>query len=429
LGLSLITDRAPTRERSFLQRISSNVVWALAAEGIGKGAAFLVMIQLARTLGAESFGVFTFVYTLFTFLWVGVDLGLAMYGTREIARRSQDHSALVSAIIMMRLILAMLIALGTLTVGLIWLREPASKYLAVSFSLFLLFRACYLDWYLRGIEQYAALTLVSALVALGLLATAYLGIHSVTDLGKAGLPWVCGYALGALAIIAVAQRGGLRISLQTRGNWHIWMSHWRESIHFTLSNGVSLLYQNLPLFYLYAFAGPSVTGQFAAAFRAIIAAIFVFSIFPMAIYPVLADLYVRGEKRFAELARRSATLIGLGSVLVAAVVGIWAENIIDLIFGSDYSESALALRILLLFLVLRSVRAVYVRAVAAAGFQRDYSKIAIVSVVAFALLLGLITLIGLPPLLYSCWALVFVEAGILAAMWLLNTRIVLARFD
>ena len=99
-----------------------------------------------------------------------------------------------------------------------------------------------------------------------------------------------------------------------------------------------------------------------------------------------------------------------------------------MLFGSDYAQSATALKILSFFLFLRAIRAVFVRAGGAAGFQRDYSKIAVLSVVGIVVLLGLVTVTGLPPLEYACLALVLTEVFVLAAMWRLHSRITNARF-
>lgn len=414
--------------RGLFRRASSNVVWAFAAEGIGKGTAFLIMVLLARALGAASFGTFMFIYTLFNFLWMGVDLGLAMYGTREIARRPEQRARLVSAILVMRFVLAVSIALLALLSSLVWLADPASRSVALALSLYLVFRAIYLDWYLRGIERYAALALVSALIAAGMLATAFVVIRSGDDLGNAGLPWAIGYGLGALAILGFVLRSGVRIELKIRGSWENWVSHWRESVFFTLSNGVSFLYQSLPLFYLFVWAGPETAGQFGAAFRTVIAAIFALSILPMAVYPIFADFYARAEKRFVQLVRRTVFVTGAISIIAAAVAMVAGQEVVELLFGNDYAQSATALKILSLFLVLRAIRAVFVRAVGAAGFQREYSKIAALSVIAVVALLGLVTVAGLPPLEYASLALVITEVFVLAAMWRLHSQIANARF-
>lgn len=414
--------------RGLFRRASSNVIWALASEGIGKGTAFLIMVLLARALGVASFGTFAFIYTLFNFLWMGVDLGLAMYGTREVARRPEQRAGLVSAILIMRFVMAVSIALLALLVSLVWLDDPASQGVALALSLYLVFRAVYLDWYLRGIERYATLAIVSALIAAGMLATAFVAIRSGDDLGNAGLPWAIGYALGALAVLAVVLRSGVRIDLKIRGTWDDWVSHWRESVFFTFSNGVSFLYQNLPLFYLFVLAGPETAGEFGAAFRTVIAAIFALSILPMALYPIFADFYARAESRFVQLVRRTVVATAAISIIVAAAAIVAGQGLVELLFGSDYAQSAAALKILSFFLVLRAIRAVFVRAVGAAGFQREYAKIAVVSVIVIVALLGLVSVTGLPPLEYASLALVVTEVFVLGAMWRLHSRITNARF-
>ncbi len=420
-----MTNNAATPPAMPLQRrISRNVSWSLLAESIGKGAVFLVMIHLARALGSEAFGQFSFLYTLFMVLWVGVDLGLEMYGSREVARRRHEDSQLISAIIAMRLTIAVVIGLVTLSLLLLLADDAASRELALAFTLYLVLRAVYLDWYLRGREHYRALALISSLVALGLVAIAWLGVESSSDLSAAGWPWAAGYALGVVGVVIYLRRQGLSVSLRRTGGIKQWLSHWSESIHFTLANGIGLLYQNLPVFYLYAFAGASLTGQYAAAFRVVMAGVFVFSIIPMAIYPVFADLFERREPQFITVARKATAFLAIAVIVASPVIALLADWLVTTLLGAEYLPSVSTLRVLLLFLCLRAVRAVYVRALSAAGRQRDYTKVMTGAVVGLAALLGAITVWDLALLVYTPWSLVVVESAVLVAMWLLvSTRI------
>ena len=82
--------------RTLLARVASNFAWGMVAEGSARGALFLTSVHLAQVLGARYFGEFSFLQTIFVFLWLGVDLGLNMYATREVARSPSDTARLLA---------------------------------------------------------------------------------------------------------------------------------------------------------------------------------------------------------------------------------------------------------------------------------------------------------------------------------------------
>ena len=144
-------------------------------------------------------------------------------------------------------------------------------------------------------------------------------------------------------------------------------------------------------------------------------------------HPVFADLFERRVDGLPRLIALAAAAVAGAALLVALPVWLFADQVVRALFGAEFDASAPALQILLLFFVLRSVRAVYVRAVCAAGHQRDYSRIAFGAVLALLPMLVATWAFGLPVLAATCWSLVLVEAMTLLAMWRLTGRLLRAR--
>jgi O-antigen/teichoic acid export membrane protein len=408
---------ADPRRRSLRARIAGNFAWGMVAEMSAKGALFLVTLRLAGVLGAENFGEFSFLQTIFVFLWMGVDLGLNMYATREVARNPGDVAPLLADLTAMRLALAL--ALGGLALAGFSLRaDPATTYLTAGFALYLVVRAVQPDWLLRGLERYRALALVNVATAALQLAITWLLIDGPEDYALSSLPWLASYLIGTAGVVFALRRAGIPVwrrgaSSGPRG----WWRHWSESIHFTLSSGVSTLYQNLPLLYLYWQGSAQQTGLFAAPFRLVIALLFVASVFPMTLYPVIADLETRGKGRaLARLVAAAALATTVATGVVSAITAIWAESIVTMLYGDEYLAGAPTLRWLSLFLLLRAVRAVFVRVVGGMGHQRRYSAVSAASVAALLALLGSFSWLGIDPLVAAPVALAVTEALVLLAM-------------
>jgi len=415
------------RRRPLLARVASNLAWGLVAEGSAKGALFLVSVHLAAVLGARYFGEFSYLQTIFVFLWMGVDLGLNMYATREVARSRADVTRLLMDLTVMRFLLAL--ALGAVALVLVSFRGDAQTFAVTGgFTLYLVVRAVQPDWLLRGLERYRALAAANIATAVLQLAVTWAMIDGPEDFALSSLPWLVSYAVATAGIAIALHRLGIPVWRRGASSGPAgWWRHWSESIHFTLSSGVSTLYQNLPLLYLYWQGSAQATGLFAAPFRLVIALLFVASVFPMTLYPVIADLETRGEARaLARLVAWAAVVTAAATGVVSVIAVAWAEPLILRLFGPEYLAAAPSLRWLALFLLLRSVRAVFVRVVCGMGAERSYSIVSIASVAALLALLVALQLTGADGLIASAVALALTEAAVLAAMLWLTVRVVRA---
>lgn len=411
-------------ERPLFTRVARGLLWGLLAEFATKGSLFLVTMYLAVVLGAADFGKFAFFQTVFVFVWMGVDLGLNMYAVREVAKAPAGIADFIADFSGMRLVLAAVLAgIAVLIAGIVYGRS-LELWLAAGFGLYVLARAVQPDWLLRGQERYFELSLVNTAIAVILLLATYAMVRDAAGARFASMPWFITYLLGAGGVAAMIRlRQGIRFTA-LRARPRRWLDHWRESIHFTLSNGVSTLHQNVPLLYVYYLGSAESTGLFAAPFRLAVAMIFVAQILPMVVYPVLTDLYCKG--RIRSLKRLLAAICFLtvaGAGAVSVVLWLEAEAVLELLFGPAFVAGANALQWLAVYFLLRSVRAVFARMVTAAGRQRDYSVVSILAASGLVILLPILALTGVDPLLAGPVALVVCEAGVLIAMGVLTVRI------
>lgn len=406
----------PAQRRSLLARVTGNLAWGMVAEFSAKGALFLVTLRLAGVLGTARFGEFSFLQTVFVFLWMGVDLGLNQYATREVARDRDGAGRLLADLTAMRFLLAA--ALGALALaGLAWRADAATAWVTGGFVLYLLVRAIQPDWLLRGLERYRALAVANVVTALLQLAVTWAVIDGPEDYALASLPWLVSYLLGTAMVVLALRSAGIAWRRGSGSGPRGWRHHWSESIHFTLSSGVSTFYQNVPLIYLYWLGDAHQTGLFAAPFRLVVALLFVASVFPMTLFPVIADLEVRGNSRaLARLVLAAAIAVAAGTAAVSAVIAVRAEDVITALYGAAYLDGAPTLRWLSIFLFLRAVRAVFVRVAGGMGHQRRYSAVSIASVAVLLALLAVLAVLGVEPLEAAPVALAVTEAGVLAAM-------------
>lgn len=391
----------------------------MVAEVAAKGSLFLVSLWLADVLGTAAFGEFSYQQTVFMFVWMGIDLGLGMYATREVARAPHEVTGFAADFATMRLVLAVGLTLPVLLIMWVSGADALQMWLAAGFTLYVLARAVQLDWLMRGLEYYRALAIINLAIAGLLLAFTYTMVAEPSDAKWASLPWFLSYFAGTLGIQIVLHRKGMRWN---RGNLHPsrWIHHWKQSIHFTLSSGVSTLYQSIPLLFVHHVASAHTTGVFAAPFRVVVALVFVASIFPMTIYPVFANLHSRANAAaLTRLVGISTVAMAVGAAVVTLFVWTYAGDLMDALFGSQYRAGIPVLKWLSIFFLLRSVRAVFVRGICAAGDERRYSIAAIGSVVVLLVILGMLTHARVDASLAAAAGLAITEAIMTVAMGVL----------
>ena len=359
-----------------LNRIKSNFFWGFVGETAGRGLMFILLVIYSRRLGPEFFGSFSFLQSVFMFAWISIDLGLGLFGTRSIARKKNDANEITSGILFTRTTLATFIAISSILVTMATQDENMVS-IAAGFSIYLILRGAQTDWLLRGFEDYKYLCLILILSYLALFLTGFLLVKSQQDFYLSSISWV---VMGSVAVVLGLYRAQSKFKVQLNyklASIRQTVRYWKTSIHFTLSNGISALYEAMPVFILFIFTDPVSVGLYSAPYRLIIAAFFLVSIYPMTIFPVLSNLFTSNPAKFKQVTNFSAMGILMLTMTVSLISWIHAREIVIVLFSEMYNESIPTFKILLLFFVFRSVRAVYVRAICAGDGEKIYSKIAL----------------------------------------------------
>lgn len=376
---------------SIISRIKTNFFWGFLGETLGRGLMFILLVIFSRRLGPEYFGHFSFIQSLFMFAWISIDLGLGLFGTRSIATEKQHADEVANGIFFTRTTLASLIAIITILITLVTADSEMFAVVA-GFSMYLILRGAQTDWLMRGFEDYRYLCMVLTISYIALFITGFSLVKTQQDFYLSSISWVVmGSIAVALGIHRARKKFNIRLNYK-KASLNQAIGYWKTSIHFTLSNGISALYESLPIFFLFIFTNPETVGLYSAPFRLIIAAFFLVSIYPMTIFPVLSNLYKVNLRKYAQVINLSAIGVFVFTVIISLISWLYADEIIIRLFSEKYSTSIPAFKILLLFFVFRSVRAIFVRAICAGNGEKTYAKIAVLGLCMLCLLLSLLHL-------------------------------------
>jgi len=135
------------------QRLAVNFLFLSGGEFAAKLLTFFSFTYLARTLGPVQYGSVEFTLAVMVFFTLPTDLGLGMYGAREIAHNPSAATQLLREITGLRLLLS-LCSMFCLAVFLVFLdKSPEQKALLGLYGLSLLATPYMLQWFFQAHDQ------------------------------------------------------------------------------------------------------------------------------------------------------------------------------------------------------------------------------------------------------------------------------------
>lgn len=325
----------------------------------------LFVVVVARQLGPERLGVYAVLLAMVEMLAVASGSGYADYLTREAAKDAPWAWGLASQLIWLRL--GCLVPFGGVGLGILWLLGyprmvlVAAGCLAVSLAPRSVSEA--VQGVLRGLGRYGTYLAVELAFDLGLL-------------GGAVFLWVRGGGLTVVieteivAAVAAAVLGGLlALKIRTKELIRLTTKQLLEkSTIFNIYFFVANLYDRLDVVLLSKLAGDYATGVYSAAYRPL----GTIQLVPYGVlYSILPALSRGAHAERARLERAMGFLLSAAFVVVLVTM-VYADPAIALLFGGQYSESAVALKILIWAVILRYVNFALNVRLLAGGHERVF---------------------------------------------------------
>lgn len=362
-------DRAPADRHAALdpRRAARASVFALVATAIEKGGAMLLLLLIARTLGAEDFGRYAALMALVAFAQLAAEFGQEPVLVRLLAQRSGgDAARLVDGALAMRLAFALvagtvLVVVGVrlVPVGVPPLALAAAGVVAASGAVLrALFRTRH------RLERLCVVALANVTVFATMLA-----IARALALGLTGVvgAWSLGQLATSVAAVVVARR-----SQPVRPRWRgavtatLARSGWALALNGVLLTVTLRVGQLVVL----RFAGAEQSGYLAAGSRLAEAFALVPEALMLVLLPALSAYDVAAREAQRALSVRVVRWLGLLALTVVVAVSIAAPTLVALLFGARYLPAVPALRISIWLAVLSATGAVFTNLLIARGLER-----------------------------------------------------------
>ena len=309
---------------------------------------FVFMIVLARMLGSKDFGYFSFAFAFASIFAAFTDLGTNTLILKDISNNPLRTSSHINNILALKTILSLMVFIAILLYSVF---SPSVDFIVILFSISLIISS-FLDPFnslFRAHKQMHYESLVMFTWRLLIVAASsftlyyfHAGLHVIATI-------FIGAAVTSLVLSFIIGKHTYDLRMETL-NPGIWVSLLKASIPFGLVIISGTLIMRFNTVLLQHFRGAEEVGWYSAAYRLIEGSLFIPSIFVASVAPFLFQHFssLRLHKRIFEKAL--AVLLVISSV-IATVLYLFADNIIGVIYGKQFSNSVAPLRITSLAIV------------------------------------------------------------------------------
>jgi len=328
------------------QTIFKNTFWLAFAEGVSRFLKLILIIYVARILGATEYGKFTFALAFVSLFAIFSDLGLSQITTREFARdneREKEISSLFSLKILLGLGTLILILIGSFFItpepvirSLIWILGIYTILASFGAIIFAFFQA-------RQKMEYQAMTqILEAILVTAAGFFVILNFPSVINLSYSYL--FAGFA--ALIFILTLfhfKVFPLRISFEKS----IWQKFLSLSWPLALAGIFGSIYTQTDSIMMGYWGQITQTGWYNAAYRIIGVTLVPAGLIATSFYPVLSKFFKESREKLQRTWNYfMESMIFLAVPIVVGGIAL-APRIIDWIYDPSYFPSILAFQILI----------------------------------------------------------------------------------
>jgi len=328
------------------QTIFKNTLWLTLGEAVSQFLRLILIIYVARALGATEYGKFTFALAFIALFSVFADLGISQIATREFSQdkeKEKDFSAVLSLKSILTFLTFLIILTGSFFITsdvtirkIIWILAVFTLLNSSSGTIWNFFEA-------RQKMEYESISKIFQ----SLLITAF-GLFVVFNIPSVqNLSW--GYLLaGLIALVFLLIFFHFKVSrLDISWDTSIWLKFLSKSWPLAVASFFSAIYAQVNSVMMGYWGQITQTGLYNAAYTIITSILLVCAIVSQSFFPALNSALRESKEKLQKIWDYfTETTIFLA--IPAMVGGIaLAPRIIDFIYDPRYFPSILALRILL----------------------------------------------------------------------------------
>ncbi|HDR7253085.1 TPA: flippase [Bacillus pacificus] len=359
------------------KRLFMNFLSLLSVQGVNYLLPLITLPYLLRTLGPEKFGVIAFAQALIQYFVLLTDYGFNLTATKSISINREDKrelSRIFSTVMSIKLILMVISFI--ILICILCVFDKFGYYWEVYVLTFgmVLGNVLFPIWFFQGLESMKVISILNAISKLFFTISLFIFVKTAGDFYLVPALTSVGYiAVGIISLVIIKKKYQLIIvkpkfgdmQKELREGWDIFISTIAVSL-YTISN----------TFILGIFTNNLITGYYASAEKLINAINGLINPISQTIFPHLSRIVRDSKDEALKFIRKVLKLNSIIFLGISILVFLFSELIVDLVFGPDYRESILVLRILSPLPLLVSISNILgVQVMINFGYKKVFSRI------------------------------------------------------
>ena len=330
-----------------IKRIINNISFLFIVQLTNYVLPLIAIPYLVRVLGPEKFGLIAFAQAFIQYFMIITEYGFNFSATSSIARSHESNekvSQIYNAVMGAKFLLcaACFVSMSTIVAIVPIFREYQQLYHVIFIGL--IGNILLPIWLFQGIQQMKYITIVTLISKSCVVIMLLLLVKNPSDYLFAALIQSIGALLaGIVSLYFVIKKLNIRLLIPSiygvievlKDGWYVFIS------------GVAVsLFNNTNTLVLGLFSDNVTVGAYSAADKLVKAANNLISPISQAIYPHINMLVSKSSGQAVSFISKLIKIVGIGGLIISLMLFIFAEPIVHMLFGHDYQNSVLLVKIM-----------------------------------------------------------------------------------
>jgi O-antigen/teichoic acid export membrane protein len=395
-----------------LKRVVKNTVVRTGAEVLNFALSAIFLIYVARHLGSEDFGKYSFALSFAALFIILTDMGLHTIFIREVAKEREGTGKLLGNILVIKFILAFVyFFLLYITINL--MHYPHETKNLIYIMGFFVLGTSILDLFNSLFRAYERMEYEALIMFLNRLAVVIFGIITLY-LGYGLKAFLIAILIANLLMIFPSSFLAFKKFSVPRFEMDkvLWRRLFKEAIPVGLMMGFTAIYLKIGIVILSIVKGNSAVGLYSAPHRLLEALIIFPTFFLAALFPVFTRFHKSSRDSLFKAYEGSFKLLLILILPIAVAMTVISDKFTIIIFGMEFIQSAIVLRILIWACLLMSLNTLLSYLIIAIGKQHfniiSFGISALTSVILNVLLIPSYSYVGTSLALVGSQIILFI---------------------
>ncbi len=380
---------------------------------------FFASIYLARTLGADYYGLIVISISILGYSFWFSDLGLVNVAVREIAKPLENRIYGTKQILNLKVFLGIIVFILSFLVIYSLNMPELDKKVILGYMYSIIPYALLLEWYFNGKQNFGKVAISKFANGLVYFLLIIILIKKPADVETVPYLYFTGSAITSVVL-------GLFFFYEPKHEKTIsGNKSYTDLLKTSSIVGVGWFFaqavQLLPPIVIGIFLSVGDAGLYGAAYRIIIVVMLLDRIFVNLLLPNLSATWNFNKKQAEKHVNLALKLIIIGSTTLTLLLVLNANFVVGLLYGTEYQESANILKYLSFFIVFTFMNSSFSFGMLATGKDYDYLKSNIVGGVIATVLIFVIAIVGTPIAVAAAVSISEFFIMILAYFWFKRT--------